>query len=144
MRTDQGRVVAIASAAPRHKGPSRRAKSLRSHARRCRGAPLSRARATRSPGGIEAEERANRRTNPPKTSATNTATEVPIMRAHDDELERLRAEVNCALVLEQSRQGWTLDKEESTARALKYRCGAHIVIVNHEGRGLTGPIQTAT
>ena len=65
------------------------------------------------------------------------------MRAHDEELERLRVEVDCVSVLEKSRQGWTLDKEESTARALKYRCGAHIVIVNHEGRGWWDPQRTS-
>ena len=54
----------------------------------------------------------------------------------DAELEALRQSVNCAVVLERSAVGWSLDKGESTKRALKYRRGAgEIIIVNHEGRG---------
>ena len=53
----------------------------------------------------------------------------------DDELTELRARVDCRTVLE--RAGWTLDEQESTRGAAKYRHGAgRIVIVTHEGRGL--------
>lgn len=61
------------------------------------------------------------------------------MSVVDEEVERLRAEVSCAVVLERSPDGWTLDKEESTKRCLKYRSGARIVIVNHEGKGWWDP-----
>ena len=62
------------------------------------------------------------------------------MSGHDEELERLRAAVNCATVLERLVPGWTLDKAESTRNALKYRRGpGEIVIVNHQGRGWWDP-----
>lgn len=58
----------------------------------------------------------------------------------DEKLERLRAAVSCATVLERLATGWTLDKGESTRRALKYRGGpGEIVIVNHDGRGWWDP-----
>ncbi len=57
----------------------------------------------------------------------------------DDELTELRARVDCRVVLE--RAGWTLDKQESTRGASKYRHGAgRIVIVTHEGRGWFDPV----
>lgn len=59
---------------------------------------------------------------------------------HDEELERLRAAVNCATVLERLVPGWTLDKQESTRRWLKYRGGQdEIVIINHGGQGWWDP-----
>ena len=62
------------------------------------------------------------------------------MRRHDDELERLRASVNCVTVLERLAPGWQLDQRESTRRALKYRGGCgEIVIVNHDGQGWWDP-----
>lgn len=62
------------------------------------------------------------------------------MSRHDEELERLRAAVNCATILERLAPGWTLDKTESTRRALKYRGGpGEIVIVNHDGQGWWDP-----
>ena len=57
----------------------------------------------------------------------------------DDELTDLRARVDCRAVLE--RAGWTLDEQESTRGAAKYRHGAgRIVIVTHEGRGWFDPV----
>ena len=54
----------------------------------------------------------------------------------DAELDVFRQAVNCAAVLERMAGGWTLDKRQSTRRALKYRRGAgEIIIVNHDGRG---------
>jgi len=63
-----------------------------------------------------------------------------MMSGHDDELERLRATVGCATVLEKLVPGWTLDRAESTPRALKYRRGdGDIIIVNHDERGWWDP-----
>ena len=57
----------------------------------------------------------------------------------DDELTELRARVDCRTVLE--RAGWTMDQQESTRGAAKYRHGAgRIVIVTHEGRGWFDPV----
>ena len=61
------------------------------------------------------------------------------MSVVDPEVEQLRAAVNCAVVLEKAQSGWTLDKAESTQRCLKYRNGAQIVMVNHEGKGWWDP-----
>ena len=61
------------------------------------------------------------------------------MSTHDAELDHLRAEVNCATLLEKLSNGWTLDRRESTRRALKYRRGGEILIVNHDGRGWWDP-----
>ncbi len=52
-------------------------------------------------------------------------------------LEDLRDRVPCAAVLEQA--GFAIDVKESTRKALKYRRGAEIVIVIHEGRGWFDP-----
>lgn len=57
------------------------------------------------------------------------------------ELEDLRERVPCAAVLEQA--GFTVDLKESTRRAIKYRRGAEIVIVIHEGRGWFEPLSEA-
>ena len=58
---------------------------------------------------------------------------------HDNELDELKARVDCRTVLE--RAGWTLDAPESTKHAAKYRNGpAQIVIVTHDGRGWFDPL----
>ncbi|MCD2184860.1 DUF3991 and toprim domain-containing protein [Rhizobium sp. GN54] len=56
-------------------------------------------------------------------------------------LEELRDRVPCAAVLEQS--GFSIDVKESTRKAVKYRRGAEIVIVIHEGRGWFDPLSDA-
>ena len=54
--------------------------------------------------------------------------------AGDAEIERLRATVSCAVVLEKA--GFKLDEKESTRKSMKYRRGAgEIIIVNHDGQG---------
>lgn len=55
-----------------------------------------------------------------------------------EELEALRAKVNCEAVLE--RAGYEIDLKESTRRAVKYRRGGSIVIVTHDGRGWFDPL----
>ncbi|MDH6261694.1 DUF3991 and toprim domain-containing protein [Bradyrhizobium sp. BR13661] len=57
------------------------------------------------------------------------------------DIEELRSKVVCAAVLE--REGWKIDLKESTRRALKYRSGADIIIVIHEGRGWFDPLSPA-
>ena len=57
------------------------------------------------------------------------------------DIEELRAKVACAAVLE--KDGWKIDLKESTRRALKYRRGADIVIVIHDGRGWFDPLSSA-
>ena len=58
------------------------------------------------------------------------------------ELEELRTHVDCRVVLE--RDGWSLDRGESTRRALKYRRGTgKIIIVIHAGRGWFDPLSDA-
>jgi hypothetical protein len=54
------------------------------------------------------------------------------------ELEELKDKVPCAAVLE--RAGFALDVKQSTRKAMKYRRGASIVIVIHEGRGWFDPL----
>jgi len=56
----------------------------------------------------------------------------------DRELDELRSAVDCRAVLE--RAGWKLDAAESTKHAAKYRSGAAIVIVTHEGKGWFDPL----
>ncbi|NLR97282.1 DUF3991 domain-containing protein [Rhizobium sp. P38BS-XIX] len=56
-------------------------------------------------------------------------------------LEDLRDRVPCAAVLE--RAGFAIDGQESTRKAVKYRRGAEIVIVIHEGRGWFDPLSDA-
>ncbi len=54
------------------------------------------------------------------------------------ELDALRAGIDCATVLE--RDGFLLDKTESTTRCQKYRReDGRVVIVNHDGRGWWDP-----
>lgn len=64
------------------------------------------------------------------------------MSGHDTELTELRAGISCALLLE--RDGWSLDKAESTRKCLKYRRGAgEVMIVNHDGQGWWDPMSQA-
>ncbi|WP_051441039.1 hypothetical protein M728_005338 (plasmid) [Ensifer sp. WSM1721] len=58
-----------------------------------------------------------------------------------DELDDLRGRVPCAAALEEA--GYAMDVKESTRRAVKYRRGAEIVIVIHEGRGWFDPLSDA-
>lgn len=60
---------------------------------------------------------------------------------HDQELEELRARVDCRTVLEQA--GWRFDETESTSNAAKFRNGSNIVIVTHDGRGWFDPLNDA-
>ena len=63
------------------------------------------------------------------------------MSEQDAEIEWLKAEVNCAALLERLPPVWRLDRAESTRRSLKYRRGeGEIVIVNHAGRGWWDPL----
>lgn len=57
------------------------------------------------------------------------------------ELEALRERVSCAAVLEHA--GFAIDAKESTRRAIKFRRGAEIIIVTHEGRGWFDPLSDA-
>jgi Toprim-like/Protein of unknown function (DUF3991) len=66
------------------------------------------------------------------------------MSGRDDEIDRLKASVSCAVVLERLPPVWRLDAAESTRRSLKFRRGAgEIVIVNHDGRGWWDPLSPA-
>jgi hypothetical protein len=58
-----------------------------------------------------------------------------------EEVEELRDRVSCAVVLEQA--GFAVDVRESTRKAVKYRRGAEIIIVIHEGRGWFDPLSDA-
>ena len=58
-----------------------------------------------------------------------------------NELEEMRDRVPCTVVLEQA--GFAVDVKESTRKAVKYRRGAEIVIVIHEGRGWFDPLSDA-
>jgi hypothetical protein len=63
------------------------------------------------------------------------------MNEQDAEIERLKAEVSCAVLLERLAPVWRLDRAESSRRSLKYRRGeGEIVIVNHDGRGWWDPL----
>ncbi|KQS71618.1 hypothetical protein ASG39_20335 [Rhizobium sp. Leaf371] len=55
-----------------------------------------------------------------------------------EDIENLRARVSCAVGLEQA--GFALDLKESTRRAVKYRRGAEIIIVTHQGKGWFDPL----
>lgn len=55
-----------------------------------------------------------------------------------EEIEKLREAVSCAALLEQT--GFAVDMKESTRRAVKFRRGAEIIIVTHEGRGWFDPL----
>jgi len=66
------------------------------------------------------------------------------MSEQDTEIERLKASVSCAALLERLPPVWRLDRAESTRRSLKYRRGdCEIVIVNHDGRGWWDPLSEA-
>ncbi|MFK4259627.1 DUF3991 and toprim domain-containing protein [Agrobacterium tumefaciens] len=56
-------------------------------------------------------------------------------------LEDLRERVSCAAALEKA--GFAVDVKESTRRAVKYRRGAEIIIVIHQGRGWFDPLSDA-
>jgi hypothetical protein len=59
---------------------------------------------------------------------------------HDAELERLRADISCALLLERSSPPWRLDRRESTRTCLKYRRGpGEVLLVTHGGSGWWDP-----
>ena len=58
-----------------------------------------------------------------------------------EEIERLRETVGCQAVLETA--GFTLDAQESTKSAQKYRRGSEIIIVTHSGRGWFDPLGDA-
>jgi hypothetical protein len=63
------------------------------------------------------------------------------MNEQDAEIEGLKAEVSCAVLLERLAPVWRLDRAESSRRSLKYRRGeGEIVIVNHDGRGWWDPL----
>jgi hypothetical protein len=66
------------------------------------------------------------------------------MSEQDEEIQRLKATVSCAAVLERLAPVWRLDRAQSTRGSLKYRRGAgEIVIVNHDGRGWWDPLSEA-
>ena len=66
------------------------------------------------------------------------------MSEQDAEIEWLKAEVNCAALLERLPPVWRLDRTESSRASLKYRRGeGEIVIVNHNGRGWWDPLSEA-
>lgn len=66
---------------------------------------------------------------------------VVVFLKRDQELDELRARVDCRAVLEQA--GWQLDQAESTSNAAKFRDGSNIVIVTHDGRGWFDPLNDA-
>src|ERR1700722_9834468 len=75
---------------------------------------------------------------------TRSRKEFGAMSEQDAEIEWLKAEVNCAALLERLPPVWRLDRAESTRRSLKYRRGeGEIIIVNHDGRGWWDPLSDA-
>jgi hypothetical protein len=63
------------------------------------------------------------------------------MNDQNAEIERLKAAVSCAVLLERLPPVWRLDRAESTRQSLKYRRGkGEIVIINHDGRGWWDPL----
>jgi hypothetical protein len=63
------------------------------------------------------------------------------MCGQDEDIERLKASVSCAVLLERLAPVWQLDRAESSRRSLKYRRGeGEIMIVNHDGRGWWDPL----
>ena len=66
------------------------------------------------------------------------------MNEHDADIERLKASVSCAVLLERLPPPWRLDRGQSTRHSLKYRRGEdEILIVNHDGRGWWDPLSEA-
>ena len=63
------------------------------------------------------------------------------MSEQDKDVEWLKANVSCAVLLERLPPVWRLDRAESSRASLKYRRGANeILIVNHDGRGWWDPL----
>jgi len=63
------------------------------------------------------------------------------MNGNDEERDQLREGVSCAVLLERMQPGWMIDKQESTAKCLKYRRGpGEVLIINHNGRGWWSPM----
>jgi hypothetical protein len=66
------------------------------------------------------------------------------MSEQDKDIERLKASVSCAVLLERLPPVWRLDRAESSRASLKYRRGeGEILIVNHGGRGWWDPLSEA-
>jgi Toprim-like/Protein of unknown function (DUF3991) len=66
------------------------------------------------------------------------------MSEQDKDIEWLKANVSCAVLLERLPPVWRLDRAESSRASLKYRRGeSEIVIVNHDGRGWWDPLSEA-
>jgi hypothetical protein len=66
------------------------------------------------------------------------------MSEQDKDIERLKASVSCAVLLERLPPVWRLDRAESSRASLKYRRGqGEILIVNHSGRGWWDPLSEA-
>ena len=66
------------------------------------------------------------------------------MSEQDKDVEWLKANVSCAVLLEQLPPVWRLDRTESSRASLKYRRGeGEILIVNHDGRGWWDPLSEA-
>ena len=66
------------------------------------------------------------------------------MSEQDKDVEWLKANVSCAVLLERLQPVWRLDRVESSRASLKYRRGAdEILIVNHDGRGWWDPLSDA-
>lgn len=66
------------------------------------------------------------------------------MSEQDKDIERLKASVSCAVLLERLPPVWRLDRAESSRASLKYRRGeGEILIVNHNGRGWWDPLSEA-
>jgi len=87
-----------------------------------------------SSGNSEPEARADERAS----DAFGVCRQGPMDKT---EIESLRERVRCPALLE--KEGWKLDRRESTRRALKYRRDADIIIVIHEGRGWFDPLSSA-
>ena len=66
------------------------------------------------------------------------------MSEQDKDVEWLKANVSCAVLLERLPPVWRLDRTESSRASLKYRRGdGEILIVNHDGRGWWDPLSEA-
>jgi hypothetical protein len=63
------------------------------------------------------------------------------MSKQDKDIEWLKANVSCAVLLERLPPVWRLDRAESSRASPKYRRGeGEILIVNHNGRGWWDPL----
>src|ERR1700689_3581096 len=66
------------------------------------------------------------------------------MNEQDKDVEWLKANVSCAVLLDRLPPVWRLDRTESSRASLKYRRGeGEILIVNHDGRGWWDPLSDA-